>query len=67
MGFKEARKAAGLTMAEAGKRLGVSDAAVAQWESGATMPTAKRLLKVAALYGCTIDELFAEESERRTT
>jgi HTH-type transcriptional regulator/antitoxin HipB len=63
MGFKEARKAAGLTMAEAGKRLGVSDAAVAQWESGATMPTARRLVHVAALYGCTIDELIAPDEE----
>ena len=61
MGFKEARKKAGLTMMEAGKRLGITDAAVAQWESGATMPAAKRLLDVAKVYGCTVDELLKTE------
>lgn len=61
MGFKEARKKAGLTMMEAGKRIGVSDAAIAQWESGCTMPTAKRLPEVAKVYGCTVDELLKSE------
>ena len=63
VGFKEARKKAGLTMMEAGKRIGVSDAAIAQWESGYTMPTAKRLPEVARVYGCTVDELLRSENE----
>lgn len=61
VGFKEARKKAGLTMMEAGKRLGITDAAIAQWESGATAPSTKRLLDVAKLYGCTVEELLKPE------
>lgn len=61
MSFKEQRKKAGLTQMEAAKALGVTDAAVNQWETGKTMPTAKRLADVAKLYNCTIDELLREE------
>lgn len=58
MSFRESRKKAGLTQMEAAKALGVTDAAVNQWESGKTMPTAKRLAEVAKLYGVTVDELL---------
>ena len=61
MSFKYQRKKAGLTQMEAAKSLGVSDAAVAQWETGETMPNAKRLPEIAKLYGCTVDELLKEE------
>lgn len=61
MSFKEQRKKAGLTQMEAAKALGVTDAAVNQWETGKTMPAAKRLADVAKLYNCTIDELLKEE------
>ena len=61
MSFKEQRKKAGLTQMEAAKALGVTDAAVNQWETGKTMPTAKRHADVAKLYNCTIDELQKEE------
>ena len=60
MSFKSARKAAGLTMRQAADRLGISAAAVAQWESGATSPRAKYLLALAALYGVSVDELLAD-------
>lgn len=61
MSFAKCRKAAGLTQMEAGKRLGVSDAAVCQWEKGETLPTASRLLEIAKLYGCTVDDLLKED------
>lgn len=61
MSFKAQRKKAGLTQAEAANALRVSDAAVAQWETGETMPTAKRLPEIAKLYGCTVDELLKED------
>lgn len=63
MGFKEMRKKAGLTQREAGAALGISCAAVAQWETDLTMPSGKRLLEVAALYGCSVDELLREEEK----
>lgn len=61
MSFKTQRKKAGFTQMEAAKSLGVSDAAVNQWEAGKTMPTSKRLTEIAKLYGCTVDELLKEE------
>lgn len=61
MAFREARIAAGLSVASVTKELNVSDAAVYQWETGETKPTAKRLLEISKLYGCTVDELLKEE------
>ena len=63
MGFKRARLKSGLTAAQAAERLGVSDAAVYQWETGVYLPTAKRLREIAALYHCTVDELLEQEKE----
>lgn len=63
MGLVSARKAAKLTQAEVGKVLGVSDSAVAQWETGKTIPKASHLPKLAILYHCTIDDLFKPDGE----
>ena len=48
-------------MAQVMEKLSVSDAAVYQWETGVTMPTAKRLVEIARLYGVTVDELLSED------
>lgn len=64
MGFREARIKAGMSVAQVMDRLSVSDAAVYQWETGATMPTAKRLVEIARLYGVTVDELLTEDGNR---
>lgn len=63
MGFRSARIKSGLTVLQAADRLGVSDAAVYQWETGVYLPTAKRLREIAALYHCTVDELLEQEKE----
>lgn len=61
MGFREARLAAGLTVANVMAALKVSDAAVYQWETGVTIPNGKRLPEIAKLYGCTVDDLLRQE------
>lgn len=61
MGFREARVKAGLSVAQVMEALGVSDAAVYQWETGVTVPNGKRLPKIAKLYNCTVDDLLDEE------
>jgi transcriptional regulator with XRE-family HTH domain len=61
MGFREARVKAGMSVAQVMDKLSVSDAAVYQWETGVTMPTAKRLIEIAKLYGVTVDYLLAED------
>ena len=61
MSFLSARLKSGLSQAAVAKELGVSAPSVSQWETGSTWPKADRLLEVAALYGCTVDELLAPD------
>lgn len=61
MSFREVRVKAGMSVAQVMNKLSVSDAAVYQWETGVTMPAAKRLVEIARLYGVTVDELLAKD------
>lgn len=63
MGLREARIKAGLSVIKVTEALDVSDAAVYQWETGATFPSSKRLPEIAKLYGVTVDELLQPETE----
>lgn len=60
MGFKQARERTGMTQQEVATKLGIDQSAVCQWETNKTKPRASLLLKVAAIYGCTVDELLSE-------
>lgn len=62
MNIRKLREAAGLTQADVVRAFGVDAAAVVRWESGATMPRADKLPKLAQLFGCTIDELYGDDS-----
>lgn len=55
------RTKAGLSQRAVAQELGITDAAVSLWETGKTLPRATFLLKLAALYGCTVDELLRED------
>ncbi len=61
MSFAAARTKTGLSQRAVAKKLGITDAAVCLWETGKTMPRATLLPKLAALYGCTVDELLRED------
>ena len=61
MAFKKAREEAGKTIAETSKACGVSRQAVHGWERGEYKPSADMLVKLAAFYGCSIDELLTSE------
>lgn len=63
MGFRNARVRAGLSALQAADALGVSDAAVYQWETGVFFPNAKRLTEIAKLYHCTVDELLKKDED----
>lgn len=50
-----------MTQMQVANALGVTNAAVSQWETGKTMPKGESLLKLAKIFGCTVDELLEEE------
>lgn len=62
MSFATARKKAGLTQTESATALGYKDnTAVLGWEKGKWLPRAALLPRIAALYGCTVDELLTAD------
>ncbi len=52
------REAAGMTQAELGKRLGVRQSAIAQWEAGDKNHTTDKLPLLAEALGCGVGDLF---------
>jgi transcriptional regulator with XRE-family HTH domain len=58
--FARAREEAGLSIAEAAQKLGITPAAIYQWESGDTFPDGRRLPEIARVYGTTVDALLKE-------
>ena len=56
--FREAREKAGLSAAEVGRRIGVSQPAVTQWETGVKVPSVEMLCKLADLYCVSTDYLL---------
>lgn len=66
MRFKEAREAAGLTVLQAARKLALSTVAVYKWEDGRSVPEGRRMLDIAKLYGCTVDDLLRDESNPKS-
>lgn len=56
--------AAGLSVRQVIEKLKVTDAAVYMWETGTQAPRTSRLPEIAALYGCTVDELLRKEDDK---
>ena len=61
MSFESARKKAGLTQKELAEKMGVDQSAVSFWETGKRVPRGAKLLRLADVLDCTIDELFGRE------
>lgn len=61
--LKEWREFKGYTQAGAGEKLGQSDATIARWESGKREPGVDDLIKLAQLYGCRPQDLWAPPDE----
>ena len=60
--LKMLRERAGLTQAEAAKKLGLGVSTIAMWETGRRNPRVPLFAKIAEVYGCEIADIFAEES-----
>lgn len=56
--IREYRKQRKWTQEELAKRLGVERSAVAKWESGKSQPQAARLVALAEIFGCSVDEIL---------
>lgn len=55
------RQGAGMTQAELGAKLNYSDKTVSKWERGESIPDAYVLLRLAEIYGTTVDALLSGE------
>ncbi len=55
----------GLSQRELGALLGVTDKAVSKWENGRAKPTTDTLRKLAAVFGCEVEELLRLREERQ--
>ena len=55
------RTAMGLSLGALAEELGVSRQSVSKWETDASVPELEKLLKMAKLFGVTLDELVTDE------
>ena len=56
------RQKAGMTQAELGEKLNYSDKTVSKWERGESIPDAFNLLRLAQIYGLTVDDLLHDDT-----
>ena len=61
LNIKNIREQAGLTQAEVAKALNVGQSAVAAWEADKALPRADKLINIAKLLNCSIEELLENE------
>lgn len=50
-----------MTKTDLARRMGVTHQAVSSWEQGVSYPTAAKLLQMADLFGCSVDELLGRD------
>lgn len=63
-GLKKIRAEANMTQVELAKKLNVSQASVSAWESNLEVyPREDIVIRIADLFGCSIDELFGRGKE----
>ena len=61
MKLKEMRIKNGLTQEELAAKLDVGQSSVALWETGKNFPTVKKLIQIAEIFECTLDDLIDKE------
>ena len=59
------RKVAKLTQAELAEKINYSDKSVSKWESGNGVPDVYILMKLAKLYGVTVNDLVCDEPKTK--
>lgn len=56
--LKAARVNAGLSQAEAAKKIGVASSTLRNWEAGKTFPNQPKIEKLCEVYGIPFDVIF---------
>lgn len=59
MDFKSLRIKANLTQAEAAKKIGVHQTAIAAWENGRSFPRLNKIRAICEVYMCSVSELIS--------
>ena len=62
--IKERRRELGLTQRELAERMGVDQSSVANWETGATGPHRNKLVRLAKVLGCSVEELLDDDGNK---
>ena len=62
MRIRDLRTCAGMTQRELADKLGISGAAVAQWETGDKRPTVDNLERLADIFGVTVDYILGRDT-----
>ena len=65
-GIQSKRALKRVTQEDLAVYLSVDRSTIAKWETGMSAPRAGTLKKLAAYFGCTIDELLTDETERKS-
>ena len=63
MSIEDKRRKNNMTQVQLAEELGVSQSTVAGWETGGVYPRVDKLLAMAKLFNCTVDELIVAEKE----
>lgn len=58
MHIKEAREKSGMSQQTLADALNITQGAISQWEKGDSTPRADKLVQLAQILGCTVDELL---------
>lgn len=63
MGIKQQREQKGISQQDLASLFGVTQSAVAKWESREVAPRADKLIAMAKYFNCSIEELLQPEEE----
>lgn len=63
MGIKKVRESKNMTQTELAYKLGISRTTISMWETGDSLPRADKLIKLAEILNCTVDELLKNNKE----
>ena len=66
MSFHRMRKEKNFTQGYVAEKLNINRSTISKWENGEFLPSTENLIKLAALYNCTVDELLASKPVTKT-